>query len=446
MSTPVFQKVLRSSSFQAQLAITMVTNVYAAAQGLLTGVLVARLLGPQGRGELAAIQTLPNLAATIGVLGLTDALVFFAARQRENVGQVVSSAIVLALIVSTPAACIGFLAMPWLLQAQAPEVVKSARVFLLMVPLNSTMGMLTHPVRGLGEMRRWNVMRILPGFAWLMVLAISWLLHSNSPHVLAYAYLGVFALLAVPLLIIARPMIHPPYQVLPSLWPRLLRYGVPSALSTLPSLLNLRLDQMLMAALFPPSLLGLYAVGVSWSGMLHPILGAISGVLMPHVASAHGTQMEQLERLAYGCRLAVMVTLLGLGLLAAITPLGLPAVFGRDFVPVVYPTLILVWAAAFTGVNSVLASGVRGLGHPAWCLYAEVAGLVATVVTLAALFQRYQLIAAALASLVSYMMIFFALVFQVQRFTPLKARDFLVPRRHEVVAIISRLWLAGRHQ
>lgn len=46
----------------------------------------------------------------------------------------------------------------------------------------------------------------------------------------------------------------------------LLRYGAPSVLSGVPAQLDLRLDQILMAALLPAKQLGLYTVGVAWSG------------------------------------------------------------------------------------------------------------------------------------------------------------------------------------
>src|SRR5262249_41475816 len=84
-------------SFGGGLAFTATTNIFLSILGLMTGVLSARLLGAAGRGELGAIQTWPNVLATIAILGLPDALVYYCARRPEDSGVYLTSAVSLAL-------------------------------------------------------------------------------------------------------------------------------------------------------------------------------------------------------------------------------------------------------------------------------------------------------------------------------------------------------------
>src|SRR2546427_12260714 len=88
------------------------TNFILAALGLLTGVLVARLLGPRGRGELTAIQTWPSVIATASMLGLPDALVYFSAREPAQVGRRLGSAMLLGLLASTIAGRVAHFGLP----------------------------------------------------------------------------------------------------------------------------------------------------------------------------------------------------------------------------------------------------------------------------------------------------------------------------------------------
>lgn len=54
---------------------TLLATVVVYATAALTGPLAARLLGPEGRGTLVAIQLWPSALATIAMLGLPDAIV-----------------------------------------------------------------------------------------------------------------------------------------------------------------------------------------------------------------------------------------------------------------------------------------------------------------------------------------------------------------------------------
>ena len=64
----LWHSIHRASPFGSHLLLTAATNVILALLGLLTGILAARLLGPQGRGELAAIQAWPSFIATVAIL------------------------------------------------------------------------------------------------------------------------------------------------------------------------------------------------------------------------------------------------------------------------------------------------------------------------------------------------------------------------------------------
>jgi O-antigen/teichoic acid export membrane protein len=55
----------------------------------------------------------------------------------------------------------------------------------------------------------------------------------------------------------------------------LIRIGAPVCLSGLPHGSNLRLDQLLMAGLVPAATLGLYAVAVTWSGVMISVTSKI---------------------------------------------------------------------------------------------------------------------------------------------------------------------------
>src|SRR5262249_21288164 len=132
------------SGFVRGILGTAGTNVLLAMIGLATSILAARLLGPAGRGELAAIQTWPAVVATVALLGLPDAVVYFTARRPDRGGSYLGSAMALALLASAPFMALGYLVMPLVLAAQSSEVVHAARWYLVIVPLFASVGMLSN--------------------------------------------------------------------------------------------------------------------------------------------------------------------------------------------------------------------------------------------------------------------------------------------------------------
>src|ERR1700722_6851549 len=122
----------KSHSLQHSMAVTIAGNGLTTLCWLGSGMMAARLLGPTGRGELAAIQTWGGFISILAMMGMPDALVYFSAREPARAGAYTFSAIVLALLGCLPLLAIGYLAMPALLSAQSSTVVTEARIYLLL--------------------------------------------------------------------------------------------------------------------------------------------------------------------------------------------------------------------------------------------------------------------------------------------------------------------------
>ena len=394
---------------------TVATNVAMAGLGVVTGVLAARLLGPEGRGQLGAIQLWPSALATFAMLGLSEALVYFSAKNPQEAGRYLGSAMFLALISTFPFMLIGYWLMPHVLSAQSPQIISAARWYLWLIPVYALVGMPYHPLRNLKDMAWWNVLRTLPGLGWLGLLIWALLQARADPQYLASSHLVVLGFIFVPVLLVVARRVQGPY------WPRrsdfapMLRYGLPSATATLPQMLNLRLDQMLMAAFLPVQTLGLYVVAVAWSNAVHPILNAFGAVLFPRVASETDAQ-EQARVFSQGVRMSVLAAVAVAVPVLAATPWVLPFVFGEGFRPAIPAALVLIVAATISGLNQILQEGLRGLGHPKVVMWSEFAGLAVTALALWFLLQPFQILGAAIASLLGYSTVTLYLVARTRKY------------------------------
>ena len=431
------------NAFVANTAATAAANLVIAVFGMVTGIVAARLLGPHGRGELAAIQTTPSFVASLAMVGLPDALTYYSAQNPEQAGRYLGTASVCALATSVPFMIGGYLAMPALLHAQDSVVISSARWYLLIAPIWALCGMLAPSVRGVGDFAGWNVMRLMVPLCAIAVLLIAWLVGDTTARFIAFGNLGFNALLLAPLFWLVRRRITGSYLPERTRVRPLIQYGLPCAMTGLPQILNLRLDQMLMAAIVAPRALGLYVVAVAWSGAVSPLLNSVGAAILPSVASAESRDLA-VARLIQGVKAACVLAVLVCAAMVTVTPVAVVFLFGPIYRGAVPAALVLVPAAGVLGINLALQESVRGLGFPYTVLRAELFGLAITGLSLAVMLRPLGILGAAISSLLGYSTVMAALVTSAMRLANTSARELLVPSADEVRTGLRRVGAMAR--
>jgi O-antigen/teichoic acid export membrane protein len=428
-----------ATPFGSNVTLTLGCNVLFGALALITGPLSARLLGPSGRGELAAIQNLYWLVGTLSLLGMPEATLYFTARREREPRRIMSSGMVVALLACPVFYLLTYHLVPMLLAAQPPRVAITARGCILGIPLYVLCLVPLYSLRGNNDLAWWNLMRAVPAFGWLLLLVVLPFFVVPTSTAIAFGYLGMLTLALAPTLWVIVRRIPGSFAPDPTLWPRMLKYGIPIGGSAIPILLNLRLDQMLMAALLPSRSLGLYVVAVAWSGLVTHLLYAIGTVLFPRVASA--VEPSRGALLAQGCRVSMISAMLLALLVAAATPVAIPLLFGRAFQDSVAVSIVLVFAAVISGMNVVCEEGLRGIGETPIVFWGEAAGLLITALALAILLRPLGIMGAGIASVTGYLATLVFLLIRICNRTSQSMRDLLVLKSDDLNLIFQKIRL-----
>lgn len=409
-----------------QVRQTLVANGVLAGLGVASGLAIARVLGPSGRGVLAAAQLWPTSFATVAMLGMPEALVYFTARRPVRAGSVLASSMVLALFASVVFAVLGYFLMPVLLSAQAPSTIRLARLYLLIGPIYALVLLPPHPLRGLGNFRLWNMLRVLPSLLWTAIVAASVGLGSATPRLLLVSFLIALAASALVVYPVVWRSIRRPFRPRARFVPSLLRFGIPTAAASLPQILNLRLDQMVMVSFLPSRELGLYVVAVAWAGVPMTAVSAIGLVLFPRVAAKRDA-VSRAESCARAARLTLIIGGLAAVMLGASTPALLPLILGDRFRAAVAPALILVGAGVALSQAVVVQAGARGLGFPRIALVSEGVAVLGTLALLAILLGPFGIIGAAVSSLGAYTVSALVTIAATSRLSGLPTKAFFLP-------------------
>jgi O-antigen/teichoic acid export membrane protein len=177
-------------------------------------------------------------------------------------------------------------------------------------------------------------------------------------------------------------------------------YGLRAQTGGVISLLNLRLDFIILSVLTGPAVLGVYAVASKFAELVRVPGMAVTYVLYPRFAKAGFVKATAWARgLLLKAGLITAATVAPLWLTAGFV---VPTVYGSQFDKAVLPAQIILLGLLSYGVGAVITGYLYGVGRPGQNSLAVGAGLVVTVVLDVLLIPPFHATGAAVASAVAY--------------------------------------------
>jgi O-antigen/teichoic acid export membrane protein len=370
---------------------------------VVTGIILARTLGPSGRGELAAVVLWPTMLWTVGNLGVVDSVTFHSARRTAPQRSIVSTSLAIALVQSAVLVAIGLVLVPLVLAKQEASVVRDCMIFLASIPTSLVTLYLASVLNGTHRFVPFNVVRatvFLGNAAGLVALAIASELTVTSAMI---AYLASQVLTVLIAVIFVLPSSGPPSRPLRLLAREMLAYGWRSQLSTISNLLNERVDQLVISIVLAPASLGLYVVAWTMTSLSSMIGYSVTFAALPRVAQAKSAEERRARAHRYVFLTFISTAAVTVPVLL-LAPEILRIVFGADFVQATGVTRVLLVASIPLGTARVLEAVLKGINRPLHAGLAEGAGLIVTAVGLAALLPTLGLMGAAITSLAAYLL------------------------------------------
>jgi O-antigen/teichoic acid export membrane protein len=409
----------RLSAVVARLTLV---NVVIAAGGLVTGPLLARALGAQGRGDLAAV--LVPLTLTPYILGL--GLSAYANRElprgrplRDVLGSLGVPLLAIGALAAASAVPIAD-ALAGDRHAVRALLIVTFLAMPLLVPANLLYVSLT-------SLERWRdvvLSKALPfAVPFTAVVALSCTGGLTVTTAGAFTILGAITGL-VPGFVVAARAGRPRFRL--PVARSGIAFGAKSWTGSLALIANARLDQLLMITAVSPRELGLYAVATTIAGTATLGTQALNPPLMTRIAAGESHLAPH----------AVRVTLAGTALLnlalALASPILLPLLFGADFRAAVGMTIVLLGAGVPFAATSVVSSALQADGAPSIPSIAEAIAIVITVAGLAALLGPFGGMGAAVVSCGAYSASFIFQLAMLSRRARLGLRHYLVPSRDDL--------------
>ncbi len=409
-------------------AATYATNLAATAFSLLNALIIARKLGPTGRGEVAFLIAVSTLTSLMASLSVEEANANLGGTRPEARSSLATNSVLLSLLLGLASGL-----LVGLLVAVAPAVGGRANT------VNLWLILATLPIGILGI----HLKYLLQADYRFVITNLAWVISPASTALIngLFAVLGILTVrsaiivwvatggLATLVLAVGAHRLYGFGRPNAALARESVSFGLKAHFGRFMSLGNYRADQWMLGAIAGPHELGLYSIAVTWSEALFYVPGVIVLLQRPDLVRAKTGYAAELAARVF--RRAVVLSAGAGAALFAAAPFLCVTVFGPRFHGSIADLRMLALGAVGIVAMVQLSNAVIAQRRPLLSSGADGAALAVTVALNLLLIPSMGGLGAATATSAAYTFggAVMALIFL--RVLRGKARD-LVPRAADV--------------
>lgn len=382
-----------------------VTVVEFATLGLsfVNGVIVARTLGPSGRGVIALALTIPMLLSSIGDLGMGEGMIHYVRRREGDESTLLSSVLIvtagLGLLYVVLSAALGAVLRTSVLRGVPLVVVVWAS---LITPLEMIRNEAGAYAMGRGRVRAYNTLSLSNyGLTLLATVVMVLVLRLGTAGAIWAQLVGSALSAVIGLAVAIRVSDGRPRRLVDfGHVRRVVRFGLRIVVGNLAQKLNYRFDSFVLNYFAGPGVVGVYAVAARFAELL---LVAPRVLRLLWFASVSETpEANDLERTRGLVRKILRPLAILTPAFAVVGGVGIRIAYGPEYVPAILPFVLLLPGTLVLSIAMPYVGALAGRGAPEKVSYAAWITLAVTITLDLALIPFFGIVGAALASTASY--------------------------------------------
>jgi O-antigen/teichoic acid export membrane protein len=361
MLSTLYSRIV-SSDFIRKVGETFLTRICLIGIGLATSVIIARILGPEGRGLYAVALAISAFGVQFGNLGFHASNTYYVARDKRLLPALVGNTILLSFAVG------GFITvLLWVIFSRWPHLAPLDGVLfilsLIWIPLGLASLLLQNLLLGIQEVHAYNKIEL--GTKLFGVGLLSLLVFIRTVTVEAFFSTGLVALVISSVWALRRlnPHLIKPLHGSVALLKQNVGYGLKAYLAALFSFSVVRADLLMTKYILGAEQTGYYSVAASMAEFVYMLPVVVATILFPKLSAL--TDMKEqwvfTKRVAVATGTGMLFLLAGAGVLAKPLIIWL---YGDLFLPSVPAFLWLLPGVFFLGVEIVVVQFLNSIGFP----------------------------------------------------------------------------------
>jgi len=412
--------------FTIDTSITFVTRILQLGCGIGTSVIIARILGPEGRGIYSLAILLPVFLISFGNAGIAQASVFYVGKKIYLPKEVLGNNIILSFLLGIFSFFIGLIIILFFSDYLFPEIAKTYLFLaLFLIPLKFFFSFVNYILLGMQRIKEYNFINIFQSFIFLVLLLIFVLTFKfGIEEVIIANILSCFVAIIV-LFYLAKRIIGVFHLRFNSSYIKdVFRYGFKIYLGTIIQVLHYKIDLFLVNIFMNPIAVGFYSLAVALVEKIWLISQSAGVILFPKVSSE--TNKKNLKEFTpLVCRNVLLFTLTAAILLFFVGRLLIVFIYSEKFLNSVLPFQILLIGAVTMSGWRILANDLYGRGRPELNIYISFWSVVLNIILNILWIPKFGIIGAAWATSVSYTFAFILILFTYSKISKNSIRNII---------------------
>lgn len=419
--------------------LTVFRQLIGALLGVVSVMIIARVLGKEGQGDYTLTILLPTVLYTMFNGGLSNATVYFIGQKKYSLEEVYSTNVLSSIVLSGLSVVLGvivvFCFQDYFFQGIPQQLLLYS---LLILPLMYVQKNLQTIFQGKEDFEKFNIVVILNqlGLLFFSVLFV-WGLNLGVMG-------AVFSFAASQLLMLAASffLLRKAYQLtFPTSFSKTylkesMVYGIKGHISNVLSFINYRIDMFIIAFLLDNMAVGIYSIAVALAEKIWIVSQSVSSVLFARVANLTSDE-ERNKFTSVVARNVFFITGVAGLTLALVGKFIIAFLFGEEYEASVAPFLWMIPGVVIFSLGRILANDFSGRGNPEINTYVALIVAATNVALNFILIPKFGLLGAALATSSSYVVdvilkgAVFSLRYKVSplEFILIKKTDFLLYKK-----------------
>src|SRR5688572_331785 len=387
------------SSFLKDLIAIFQSKIAVILFGIITSIITARYLGPEGNGVIAALLVYPSLFMSIGSLGIRQSTTYYVGQNKNTVEEIYGAALSIWLLTSVISFAICFFLINFMTRNSFP--LPQVLLVLIAIPFSLYNTYSSGIFLGKQNIKEFNRINWLPAF---INCLFTFLLVGPIPLGVTGSLIGSFLSVFIMAFVVFRKMRKQMSFRITFKWSLIhgmLRLGLVYAASLLIINLNYKVDVILLERLWSKSELGIYSKGVSIIQYLWEVPMLLSTLIFSRSAGAKDPQLfsQQVCRLL---RFAGVIILAASVVLFFLAPFVIRIMYGVRFEGSVMVLKLLMPGILLLTIFKVLNMDMAGKGKPWLSMQAMIPAVILNIILNILWIPAYGANGSALASTVSY--------------------------------------------
>ncbi|NQT33740.1 polysaccharide biosynthesis C-terminal domain-containing protein [bacterium] len=429
-----------------EMLFTKLTSAFGSQVGVLlfgmsAQIILARTLGPSGKGTFSLAMAVASTLAVLAHMSLSSANSHFAGRHPDHRRAMVGNSLLLAFLWGAIVTGVVIYLKNRIPAAYLPSLSDRlwGMVLVAIIPLllfEFSNGL----VLGLNWIRRFSLTLILKEA--LLLTGVGWLAYKGVLSVECAVAVWILACVAVAILQASSAWFRVGLSITVSprlLW-RMATFSLQSHTANVFGFLRLRFDWFMIDYFLDQRELGYYTIACMLIYALWYLPIAIAQVLIPHISSRISRDTEAGNELTpVLARLGTSVALLGALLLGV---LGYPIILllpGEEFLPAYPALLIMLPGGVMLGLARILAGDLIGRGLPKYSMVISISAFVINVVVNLIFIPKFGILGAAATASITHIFAGMMYVYFFTRVSGVRVRELLIMRKEDFTGLLHLL-------